>query len=300
MKLSALFSKFLYQNKELRLPGIGVFSIDPSIPFPDAADKNFNEYLQHIRFEQKPVIRPDESFISFIRTETGKIKPLAESDLDSFLSDGKILLNIGKPFHIEGIGYLQKNREGLYEFTPGDIAVHRPENTTHDQGTETTRSKSFYTGDVQEQNSVRKILIGAGVIAGIVLIVWGGYYLYNRNASPAAAADTAVSTGPDMDSAGSTNILLDSVKNIINSTAESVNTPATGTYKFVIERTANKARALRRYNQIRENLTDVKMETKDSVVYSLYFLLPAQPSDTTRIKDSLRIWYGRKQVFIEP
>lgn len=72
-----------------------------------------------------------------------------------------------------------------------------------------------------------------------------------------------------------------------------------GTYKFVIERTANKGRAYRRYNQIKESLTDVKLETKDSTLFSLYFILPATPADTTRIKDSLKNWYGRRQVWVE-
>ena len=84
-----------------------MFTIDPAIMVPDIADKDFPDFLQQIQYVQKPVSAPDEEFIDFIRRETGKIKPLAESDLDSFLSDGKILLNIDKPFHIEGIGSLQ-------------------------------------------------------------------------------------------------------------------------------------------------------------------------------------------------
>ena len=72
-----------------------------------------------------------------------------------------------------------------------------------------------------------------------------------------------------------------------------------GTYKFVIERTANKARALRRYNQLVENLAPVKLETKDSTLFKLYFVLPATPSDTARIRDSLKIWYARRVVYVE-
>src|SRR4029453_9831517 len=106
LKLSSLFAKYLYQYKTLRLPGIGIFTLDPAITIPDPTDKLFPDFLQNIQYTQQTVNAPDEDFINFIRTETGKIKPLAESDLDSFLSDGKILLNIGKPFLIEGIGFL--------------------------------------------------------------------------------------------------------------------------------------------------------------------------------------------------
>ena len=128
LKLSLLFVRFLYQHKQLNLPGIGVFTIDPSINIAEVTEKNSHEYLQHIKFIQRPVAKPDEEFIEFIRTHTGKIRPLAESDLESFLSEGKILLNIGKPFHLDGIGTLQKNRTGNYEFYPGLPLLEKLEN----------------------------------------------------------------------------------------------------------------------------------------------------------------------------
>lgn len=300
MKIAALFAKFLYQHKQLRLPGIGVFTIDPSVPIPEATDKNFGDFTQHIRFVQQPVEHADEEFINFIRTETGKIKPLAESDLDSFLSDGKILLNIGKPFQFEGIGQILKNREGVYIFTPGQPELHRPEHTTHEKSDDGPKGRSFYADNQPQQNNLRKVLIGAAAIAGIILIVWGGYSLYNRNTHSNAPIDETVIVAPsDADRAAAIN---DSVHKIIDSTrkaAISQTTTAPGTYKFVIERTKNKNRAYKRYNQIKENLTDIRLESKDSVEFNLYFILPAQPTDTTRIKDSLKIWYGRKQVFIE-
>ena len=71
-------------------------------------EKNATDFVQHIKFTQQPVAAADDTFIDFIRTETGKIRPLAISDLESYLADGKILLNIGKPFQLEGIGSLIK------------------------------------------------------------------------------------------------------------------------------------------------------------------------------------------------
>ncbi|MEO8584037.1 MAG: hypothetical protein ABI415_09590, partial [Flavitalea sp.] len=121
MKLSSLFAKYLYLKKELNLPGIGVFSLDPSIIIPEATEKNATDFIQQIKYVQNPVSGADEAFINFIRAETGKIRPLAVSDLDSFLTDGKILLNIGKPFQLEGIGSLLKTKTGVYEFTPGEL-----------------------------------------------------------------------------------------------------------------------------------------------------------------------------------
>ena len=293
MKLSSLFSKYLYQEKKLRLPGIGEFVLDPSITVPDVNDKLFPDFLQNIRFTQLQISLPDEHFINFIRTETGKIKPLAESDLDSFLSDGKILLNIGKPFHIEGVGSLQKTREGILEFKPGEPQLHKLEPHSSEPDTHNEKVKPFFLETNVPGTSGRKLLIALGAIVGIVIVIWGGYILYNRNSNhsstneksseiPVRADSTAITAMPD---------------SFQRSNADSVK--QTGSYRFVIERTANKGRAIRRYNQLIENFAPIKMETSDSTLFKLYFELPATPADTARIRDSLKSWYGRRIVYVE-
>jgi hypothetical protein len=293
LKLSSLFAKYLYQYKTLRLPGIGIFTLDPSVSIPDPNDKLFPDFLQNIRYSQQPVNAPDEDFINFIRTETGKIKPLAESDLDSYLSDGKILLNIGKPFHIEGIGFLQKTREGVLEFKAGDPLQYKSE-THHTEVEEPVeRSKTFYLDTKPSNTGGRKLLIALGAIAGIVIVIWGGYKLYNRNgnSSTPIVADTATVLSSDTMAISS---MPDSFQR-----ASTDSTANRSTYKFIIERTANKARALRRYNQLQEHLADVQLETQDSTLFKLYFVLPATPADTARIRDSLKSWYGRRVVYVE-
>jgi len=295
LKLSSLFAKYLYQHKQLNLPGIGVFSLDPAVAVPDVSDKNFQDFLQTIQYRQKPVAAPDESFIDFIRKETGKIRPLAESDLESFLADGKILLNIDKPFHLEGIGTLQKSVSGEYTFTPGEPVLKRLEHIA-DRPADIAKRKPAFAGTEAHPATGRKLLTALAVIAGIALVIWGGYSLYNRTAKPAAIAVTD-STSHHADSADDAKkALLDSVQHIIDSTLSK----PSGTYKFIIEKTNTRARAFKRFNQLKENLTDIRMETADSVHFNLYFVLPAQPADTARIRDSLKWWYASKAVFVEP
>lgn len=302
MKLSAVFARYLYQHKTLHLPGIGVFSINQTTTVPDQTDKNYSEFSQQIRFEQKSVTTADEALINFIRTETGKIKPLAESDLESFLSDGKILLNIGKPFYLEGIGSLMKGKNGVFQFTPGNLQTPKLEGfyneTSHDNQ---VKKKPAYTDGSVQGGASRKLLIAAAAIGGVILIVWGGYSLYNRNVANNGAEPMpgAVSTAP-VDTPSRANIILDSVKKIIDSSKAGLPQGTTGNYRFVIERTANKVRALKRFQQLKDNRADIKMETADSVLFSLYLSIPATPADTARIRDSLKTWYARKQVFVQP
>jgi hypothetical protein len=125
VRISNLLTEFLYQKKQLNIPGIGTFSIDPGITIPDPDDKTFDSFLLNIRFEQRSVLQPDEALVDFIRTKTGKIRPLALADLDSLLSDYRGLLNLGKPVHLEGIGNLNRLRSGKIEFTPGAPAAEQ-------------------------------------------------------------------------------------------------------------------------------------------------------------------------------
>lgn len=310
MKLAHVFAKYLYQQKTLSLPGIGIFSIDPTVSIPETIDKNTPDFRQYIRFDQKSVLKPEDDFIEYIRVQTGKIKPLAESDLDSFLSDGKLLLNIGKPFFIEGVGTLQKNREGVYEFSPGEPVIERLEGEKG--GEKIVRPKSSfdsgYSQIERESTSSRKLLIALGIIVGLTAIVWGGYVLYNKNVAPLEAEKTVEQLdSAAKDSIAAINSIADSTRATdtaqnnptIDSAASTVNTAATpGSYKFVLEATANKGRAIRRITSLSSLSPRMKLETTpDSSFFKIYVLLPGTPADTSRIKDSLNAWYyGTKEI----
>lgn len=296
MKLSSLFAKYLYQQKQLKLPGIGVFSLDPAVAIPEFSDKSISDFIQQIRFDPKPVDRAEEEFIHFIRQETGKMKPLAESDLESFIADGKILLNLGKPFHLEGIGSLLKTRDGAYEFTPGEPMIDKLEGYFNDSKEEAPKKNSIYSdGAPAENNSLRKWLIAVSVIAGIALVIWGGYAVYNHHNDD----DPLQGSGIDLHEQVNPLNAGDSLQVAGDSSAlDNKEMAASGSYKFIIERTNRLSRATKRYDQLKSYFMDIRMETKDSLSYNLFFIIPAQPSDTSKIKDSLKILYGSKEVLV--
>lgn len=283
------------------MPGIGIFSLDDSIVIPDMADKNFRDFLQHIKFNQTNVLRAEDGLIEFIRTHTGKIKPLAESDLESFVSDGKLMLNIGKPFHIEGIGTLLKNRNGVYEFTPGEPSLERmeaakPVQKERERDNTLPAKKSVFDEDYYPHESKgigsRKLLIVAGLIIGLAIVIWGGYSLYNSKVDNAGAvvsdtnilkADSAA-LQQQADSTARAQQIADSL--------QAANSLAPGSYKFIFESTASKKRALRRHLQVSDISPRIKLEsTPDSSSFRIFVVLPATAADTTRLKDSLNAWY---------
>ncbi|MHA4845727.1 hypothetical protein ACX0G7_16250 [Flavitalea antarctica] len=309
MKLSSVFAQYLYQNKKMNLPGIGTFEIDPSIPLPDSSDKNAPDFKQYIRFTKKSIQKPDDDFIDFIRIQTGKIRPLAESDLESYLSDGKLLLNIGKPFFLEGIGTLHKIGEGDYEFVAGAPVMERLEG---DKAGEKIIKKrpafdSGYSQIEPDNNNNRKALLGIGLVLGLAAVIWGGYSLYNRNTeplTPAAIEDNQppVSAATPVDTGTTQTVdttlrapLTDSVPVTAAPVNQASVTP--GTFRYILETPATKARAIKRINQLALVSPKMKLETPDSISFKIYIDLPGTPADTARIKDSLNAWYwGRKEM----
>ncbi|RYY29639.1 MAG: hypothetical protein EOO04_06885 [Chitinophagaceae bacterium] len=304
MKLSSVFAQYLYQNKKLNLPGIGSFEIDRSVSVPDSNDKNVLDFGQYIRFTNKNIAKPDDEFIDFIRIHTGKIRPLAESDLDSYLSDGKLLLNIGKPFFLEGIGTLQKAREGTYEFVPGTPVMERLEG---DKGGEKSVKKrpafdSGYSQIEPENNNNRKALVGVVLALGLAAVIWGGYSLYNRNTEPlmpAAIEDREPQVTLPADTG--TAVTRNDSATVINdapavATAPVLSTP--GSYRYILEIPVSKTRALKRINQLALVSPRIMLRTDaDSTSFMIYVDLPGSQADTARIKDSLNAWYwGRKEM----
>jgi hypothetical protein len=309
LKLSSVFAQYFYQNKKLNLPGIGSFEIDPSIPISDSPDKNAPDFKQHIRFTKKSIQKPDDDFIDFIRIQTGKIRPLAESDLESYLSDGKLLLNIGKPFFLEGIGTLHKVGEGEYEFAAGAPVMERLEG---DKAGEKIIKKrpafdSGYSQIEPDNNGNRKALLGIGLALGLGAVIWGGYSLYNRNTEPLTPAAIEDSKPPQ---AASTPVDTSTVKSIdttvranipdsvpVSSAPVNQASVTPGTFRYILEMPVTKARALKRINQLALVNPNMKLETADSTSFKIYIDLPGTPADTARVKDSLNAWYwGRKEM----
>lgn len=216
MKISVLVAQYFYQHRVLNLPGIGSFYLDDTVDVQSIADKNSRDIIDHIHFAQKTIARPDDELIDFIRKHTGKIRPLAESDLETFVADGKLMLNIGKPFHIEGIGTLQKNKEGIYEFTPGQPVVQRleapPALAPLERGDiEKPKKKSVFDENPYETHntSTRRVAIIIGLVVGLGVILWGGYSLFSSKVDKSATTAAASDSGNGEDSTHANQYLHD-------------------------------------------------------------------------------------------
>jgi hypothetical protein len=310
LKLPQLLSQYLYQTKKLELPGIGSFTLDADAVIPQESDRIGQMAATGIRFRNAVIPAADDSLINFIKEHTGKMKSLTEADLDFYLTTGRQLLNIGKPFYLDGIGTLIKTKEGGLEFAPGDYMVARLEEHSPERRAagldEPAREREA------QGNSTKQGVLLVLIIVGLAVIGWAGYYLYKRNSFSEPVEKQAVVL-PDTSKSGSsrTSGQVDTVSKAKDSAAAkptaptpdapvpAVPPPGAAMYRFVILSTDNKHHALRRYNQLLGYQLNIKMDQKDSAWFKLYFPIAALPKDTAYIKDSLSDTYAAPRVTIE-
>lgn len=303
MKLAPLLAQYLYIHKRLDLPGLGTFLLDSSTIIEQENTKQTKSpIIEGVTFEANPLIKESPELIQFISTQAGKIKALAAADLDSHLGLAQQFINIGKPFLFEGIGSLSKIKSSEFIFTPGQVLTEKfIEQQTKETISATTIEeaadyKSVFYSPKAKMKWAKPVAILL-VIVGIGLAIWGGYTVYKRT----AAKEDAIVTNNNTNNEATDNkvtILPDSV--VItkkdSTVATTQNIPA-GTAKFILE-TANASRAFARFSKLKTFQWNVQMETKDSLSYKIFMLLPVTTADTSRVLDSLSRLNG-KRVYIE-
>lgn len=276
MKIDHLITQYLYQQKKLNLPGIGTFTMENGgIHFNNSYDPNFSNEL-----------------VEFVRTHTGKMTSLALADLESFVMLNKQFLNIGKALHLEGIGTLVKSKEGSLEFTSGDMIADRLE----ERMPEPRKTASYEAPPRRETDSGsgRNWLVLLGIIATLAIVIWGGWKWSNKNAAENNTVAVQNEATPPVNPAPVQDSLPDTTRSMKPVITDSVSTSTASAFKFIILQTNRKARALARYNQLRELKKDIRMETADSIDFKLYFLIQVAAKDTIRTRDSLSRFYDAR------
>jgi hypothetical protein len=304
LKIPQLLVQYLYNTRRMSLPGLGIFTLDKSVVLPEENDRALLSLPNAVQFQNANIAAADKDLISFICENTGKIRPLAISDLDSYLNLGTEMLNIGKPFHLEGIGTITKNKSGKFDFTPGEYSLIRENTGASDHARKKThrpdKNQAKTDSNLQNRN-----LMKIGLIAvALVIVAWGGWVMYKKNS--VAVSENTVDTPslnpqqlpPATDSLKTDSARKDTAKILAVDTPHPAPPVREGiTRKFIILETNDKPRAMKRYNQLISFSLQAHYYHKDST-YKVFFEFPALNKDTTHIKDSLRREYGH-EVTIE-
>jgi hypothetical protein len=288
MKLAPVLAQYLATHKVLSLPGLGTFHADNTYnPEVDYSKKGAS--LLDISFEQTKVSQFDEALIDFVSQETGKMKVLAESDLQSQIEGATNFLNTGKPYFLAGIGTLTKKMDGSFEFHKEKFLHTEKEKKKPVPITEKNSVPQSYIDESRKPRKTKPAaIIGAICLVAVAAVIW--FYSQNKekndgNIEEVITTSNSTATPSAGDSASRT-------------TPKPVAaTPPSDGYKYILEIT-KQPRASKRFNQLKTIKWPIEMETADSVSYKLFIKLPAANADTTRIKDSLSALSGRK-VWIE-
>ena len=297
VKIAPLLAHYLYTNKRLDLPGIGTFLLTNTVTVEPENNKHAkNILLEGVSFESNPGIKePTEELVQFISTHSRRIKPLAAADLDSYLWLALQFINIGKPYLIEGIGTVTKVNAGGFDFTSGYILHEKlHEIVAKEEANMATRDadesyRNVFYSDRPKTNWKKPVAILL-IIAGIGLAVWGGYTVYKKTSEKEEIAGKKDAENKTKKEQQNNTIYRDTTSLVAGNLAE-------GKVKYILE-ASNRARASQRFEKLKNFQWPVEMETKDSIIYKVFMLLPSTAADTSRIKDSLFLLNG-KRVYIE-
>ncbi len=273
---------FLREHKVLSIEKVGTISINNPV---EANEEG--EQLGSTRFVFDKRAVTSEELYTYIAELQQKNKNIVHSDVDSFFEESRQLMNIGsRPMHFQGIGYIYNDRNTGYNFSetsPLGFKESIPESVNEDFSL--SKVPSYNRHNYNKGNGVKVLLI----IIILALLAGIGYFVYSlikenkllANNEQAIASETVVQP----DSLATANAVTAPVAN--NSEK-----------KFIFETTSNSQRVSRRKTQL-ENMG--KTIYVDSAIvngqnqYKMYVKIPVENlTDTTRIKDSLFTFFGRR------
>ncbi len=292
LKISPLIAKYLQENKNVNLEGFGRFFISDATLPTEGNEKNATA-AQPAQYVFEPNVITDQPFIEFVIKETGKIRPLAIADLETYISLAKQLLNISKPFVIDGVGTLTKQSAGHYEFAAGNyeppkINTENERDKRLRQAKEVNResqlkySKDYANLDRVNRKPIMKKVLGAATLFLLLgLSAWAVYTFVIKK-------DKETTTAKVENTTTDNTIKKDTIIQPSTSTITTKDSLGRIPYTVVI-RTADSINAYKRFSFLKT--TDCKDYV--SIVkgtdgqYRVALQVKAIAQDTLRIKDSI-------------
>lgn len=307
MKIQEILSQYLYKEKSLTLPGLGRFDLNPSVNIYDLKEEGWPADTISFTTNRNAVV--EEGLLLFLMQQTGKMKPLAMSDLESYVSNGMQLINIGKPFPIKGIGSINKTKDNQYTFEQGSPALEKIDSINTDHVRDRTvlaEGEKEIDFSHEELKSSKKPIIILGSILALVLIGWAVYQAIPKKAK-APEPETLLEQTTPVDTTAQkpdTTVLVPATDTTATDTTKIVSTPqqplaTTGSFQLIIDQYKSKGLADKRIASLKLRGFDVQLIVKDSSTYQVILPVSRPLSDTTYVIDSLRKYYLWKPKLIK-
>ncbi len=293
MKIEHLLVQHFYNAKQVTLQGVGTFNLSPDFIMPFDNDKKDTSIPPDtISFHYNPKATEDDALITYIIQQTRKIKPLASSDLESYIMLATQFLNIGKPFIIDGIGVLEKNQSGEYQFTQQGQYLNAKAEDAPVQIREKSDEDISFASQAKPNGNNKKIFVLLASFLALGVIIWGAwYFLSEKKNTPAVEALQAtppVAVQPDTAKIDTAKLTVqqkpDSIaaKPVIPSAANDYS------FKIVIKNYPSLIAAQKAYSRLTSYGYKLLLYTADSITYKLAMPFTRPLSDTTYARDSVR------------
>jgi hypothetical protein len=278
-----LLVKYLYQNKSVSLQGFGTITLNSNVPDLDVISKNRQIPIEGVSFISSTKAQTDEEFVKFFSQQKGKIKPLAESDIESHLQLARQLMNIGKPYEVEGLGIFAMNKDGGMVLQSGHYSLPSTEAAVQPARLR-ERTEQQERQDAEEATSAmssgaRKALIGSGVVLLLLVIGWFIWSRMNGETTPPVQQNT--NTGLPSDTLGT---VQDSVSTV---TALPQPVDTIPVWKAYFRSFNGKERIEAMQKLYSRYDSAVQVETADSISFRMYVLVKKPTADTALLLDSL-------------
>ena len=304
MKVEQLIINYLMLHKKVGIQSIGHFIYEEVVSASSETDQHVLTE-KNISFVCNKNELIDEGFIAYFIQETGKIKPLATSDLESFSILGQQFLNIGKPMVFRGLGYLTKHQSGEYEFTQGEIMPERTERIGENkqvQQTEENRDNSnkidFSTFKKKKGPSKKWIPITIIVILiglmGLVVYIFSRYEKKN-NEKPLKIESQEKGKVVVNSQPKAKPVVIEKIDSAANLNKDSMLLPHSNGFFVVVRSYGDLESAQRGFNrlQVLPFGKEVKMITVDSSHYQIAVPVSGNITDSSRIRDSVKAIFGK-------
>jgi hypothetical protein len=285
MKIEHLLVQHFYSAKQVTLQGIGTFSLSPDFVMPSENDKDLSIPPDAISFSYNQKAVEDDDLITYIVQQTRKIKPLASSDLESYIMLASQFLNIGKPFIIDGIGVLEKNQSGEYQFTQQGLYLNAKAENAPVQIREKSDEDISFASKAKPNGNNKKILMLLASFLVLGVIIWGAWYFLTKK------KDTVVTE--KIEPAPPVIQQPDTAKLAVQQKPDSITAkpvaPADGySFKIVIKNYPSLLTAQKAYDRLTSYGHKLLLYTADSVTYKLAMPFTKPLSDTSFVRDSVR------------
>ncbi|MCO6496396.1 MAG: hypothetical protein J5I50_01915 [Chitinophagaceae bacterium] len=316
MKIDQLLLEYLLKYGELRLHEIGVFKLKDAVHAPDDPSKPIVIPSDAISFKFDPKTPEDADLVAYISESTGKITPLASADLDSYLSLRKEFLNIGKPMILANIGTLEKASSGELTFKGGEYVVKMVDTdrkVPEIEEAEPDKDDSF--SDLRpSRRRTGRIWLYLFLVIILGLIAWAlwkydfdqdktdGITQTETEAAPAitppatapAPADSIAQPAESQREQATEPVDSTQTQNLPSTEVTPQVTPSTtGGFKIIVGVYRLRSTAERRIEDLKlVNRDNLSLMVKDSVNYWVLESFNRPLSDTTVVRDSVRIFYG--------